>query len=209
MTRDIAAHLAGPWRDRGERGVTMFPFRIFIGTLITASSIASMPARAAASPCAEGAPLATESGVRCTIDIEVNESSGRALAAQTLGLVSAIRVHAALELDTSPATISTMLTEHRIQIPAQDIEIVIALANGGAIPVSIELSPFIDLEGNDACTLTVTDASINVLRFDSALPNWIDETIRRVLDESPRTRAQLVEAANAQVKRAQQDLCTF
>lgn len=176
------------------------------------AALLSMPftAHGAQGPCAEpgGMPIAENGAITCTVQTSVTEASkGKSLASVTLGLVKEIRVRSVLRLDIAPDTIGTILGEHALRIPAQDVSIDVVFSDGRILPATLTLAPSITIVGDDACVLTATDAAINLTRFDSGLPDWIDATLVRYVNENASLKAQLIAGANAGFQKLQQDLC--
>lgn len=185
-------------------------FALLFAVVALPAVVLPTPARAAGGPCSEpgGVPLAEDGFVSCTIDASLAEASaGRSISSATFGLVREVRVKSVIRLPLSLGTLGDVLSEHAIQIPPQDVSIDIVFNDGRALPVAITIAPAVAVEGVDACALVATSASINLSRFESGLPDWIDATFVRYVNDNAELRSKLLDGANAGLSRLQRQYC--
>lgn len=189
----------------------MYTARFFGASLALAAvfAFASTPARAAAGPCAEpgGMPRADGNAIQCTVSASVTQVGNKSLTSATLGLVKEVQAKSVLRLPLGADALMGILGQHVIQIPAQDITVDVVFSDGRVLPALITVAPSITVDGADACSLTATDAAINVSRFESGLPDWIDATVLRYVNESPEVKSKLLDGAAAALARVQSEYC--
>ncbi|MBF0316314.1 MAG: hypothetical protein HQK52_23045 [Oligoflexia bacterium] len=79
------------------------------------------------------------------------------LPADTYGLVKGLEVKANILVDITENSLEKILTENRISIPEQTVNLVVVLASGMRLPITVKLAPYAEIVNQE-----ITEGHLNI-----------------------------------------------
>jgi hypothetical protein len=168
---------------------------IFFASFSFGAIASPQSARAESADCVGGVQI--DGGIlTCNIDYLYADPS---LNDQTFGIVKAIHAEAKLSIDGGKIT--ELLQTEAIRIPVQTVNFQVQ-TSGSPIVLSVTLAPIIPIEVVDGKP-HAHDASANITDITGNLPPWINNYLKKKLNEAPALKSQLTNGANKLLEKMQ------
>jgi hypothetical protein len=141
------------------------------------------------------------------VGTSITTAGSKTLLEATFGLIREVQVASTLRLPMGLDDLLRLLGERVLTVPPQDVQIRVLFKDGKELPISLTLAPVVNLEGTTLCDLQATGAALNLTRFESPLPDWIDATVARLINENQDARDQLRDALQTTLSNARPSFC--